>query len=85
MGAKEHVELARLEPSMNLFTLGRRRGARQERPGHASLREQGAGLIGILTRQHARRRHNAGLSSRIGRDGQRASGDGRLAGTDVAQ
>ena len=39
MGTKEHVELARLEPSMNLFTLGRRRGARQERPGHASLRE----------------------------------------------
>lgn len=38
-----------------------------------------------MARQHARRRHNAGLSTRIDRDGQRAGGDGRLAGTDVSQ
>ena len=85
MGTKEHVEHARLEPSMNLFTLGRRRGARQERPGHASLREQGAGLIGILTRQHARGRHDARLGAAIGRNRQCAGGNGGLTGTDVTQ
>ena len=85
VGSKEDVELARFQLRMDLLALGRRRGTRQERPGHASLGEQGAGLIGILARQHARRRHNAGLSARIGRDSQRAGGDGRLAGTDVAQ
>ena len=85
VGSKEDVERARFQLRMDLLALGRRRGTRQERPGHASLREQGAGLIGILARQHTRRRHNAGLSTRIGRDGQRAGGDGRLAGTDVAQ
>ena len=85
MRTKEHVELTRLEPRMNLFTLGSRRGARQERPGHASLREQGAGLIGILTRQHARGRHDAGLGAAIGRNCQRAGGNGGLTGTDVAQ
>ena len=85
MGTKEDVELARFQLRMDLLALGRRRGTRQERPGHTGLREQGAGLIGILARQHARRRHNAGLSARIGRDSQRAGGDGRLAGTDVAQ
>ena len=85
VGSKEDVELARFQLRMDLLALGRRRGTRQERPRHASLGEQGAGLIGILARQHARRRHNAGLGARIGRDSQRASGDGRLAGTDVAQ
>ena len=85
VSAKEDVELARFQLRMDPLALGRRRGTRQERPGHASLREQGAGLIGILARQHSRRRHNAGLSARIGRDSQRASGDGRLAGTDVAK
>ena len=85
MGTKEDVELARFQPGMDLLALGCRRGTRQERPGHAGLREQGAGLIGILARQHARRRHNAGLSARIGRDSQRAGGDGRLAGTNIAQ
>ena len=85
VGTKEDIELARFQLRMDLLALSRRRGTRQERPGHASLREQGAGLVGILARQHARRRHNAGLSSRIGRDSQRAGGDGCLAGTDVAQ
>ena len=85
MGTKEDVELARFQLRMDLLALGCRRGTRQERPGHAGLREQGAGLIGILARQHARRRHNAGLSARIGRDSQRAGGDGRLAGTNIAQ
>ena len=85
VGSKEDVELARFQLGMDLLALGRRRGTRQERPGHTGLREQGTGLIGILARQHARRRHNAGLSARIGRDSQRAGGDSRLAGTDVAQ
>ena len=85
VSAKEDVKLARFQLRMDLLALGRRRGTRQERPGHTSLREQGTGLIGILARQHARWRHNAGLGARIGRDSQRAGGDGRLAGTDVAQ
>ncbi len=85
VSAKEDVKLARFQLRMYPLALGRRRGTRQERPGHTSLREQGAGLIGILARQHARWRHNAGLGARIGRDSQRAGGDGRLAGTDVAQ
>ena len=85
VGAKEDVEFARFQLGMDPLALGRRRGARQERPGHASLREQGAGLIGILTRQHARGRHNAGLRAAIGSHSQRAGGNGGLASTDVAQ
>ena len=53
VGSKEYVELARFQLRMDLLALGRRRGTRQERPRHASLGEQGAGLIGILARQHA--------------------------------
>ena len=85
VGSKEDIELARFQLRMDLLALGCRRGTRQERPGHAGLREQGAGLIGILARQHARWRHNAGLGAAIGRNGQRAGGDGGLAGSDVAQ
>ena len=75
VGSKEDVELARFQLRMDLLALGRRRGTRQECPRHASLGEQGASLIGILARQHARRRHNAGLGARIGRDSQRADFD----------
>ena len=85
VGAKEDIELARFQLGMDPLALGRRRGARQERPGHASLQEQGAGLIGILTRQHARGRHNAGLRAAIGSHSQRAGGNGGLTGTDIAQ
>ena len=85
MGTKEHVKLARFQLHMDAFALRRRRGARQERPGHAGLREQRAGLIGILTSQHARRRHDAGLGAAIDGYGQRTGGNGCLTGTDVAQ
>ena len=85
MGAKEDIELAGLQLRMNVRALGRRRGARQERPGHTGLRKQRAGLIGILTRQHTRRRHDAGLRAAICRNRQRAGGNGGLAGTDIAQ
>ena len=77
MGAKEHVKLARFQLGMDALALCGRRGARQKRPGHAGLREQRAGLIGILARQHARGRHNTGLRA--------ASGNGGLTGTDIAQ
>ena len=46
---KEHVELTGLELSVDPLAPGRRCGSRQQRPGHASLREQRASLIGILT------------------------------------
>ena len=85
MGTKEHIELAGLELGMNLFALGRRCRTRQERPGHTGLREQGAGLIGILTCQHARGCHNAGLGAAIGSHGQRTGGNSGFTGTDVAQ
>ena len=85
VGAKEHVKLARFQLLMDTLALGRRRGTRQKRPGHASLREQRAGLIGILTRQHARGRHDTGLGAAIGRNRQRAGGNGRLTSTDIAQ
>ena len=85
MSAKEHVKLARFQLHMDALALRRRRGARQERPGYASLREQGAGLIGILTRQHARGRHDASLGAAIGRNRQCTGGNGGLTGTDVAQ
>ena len=70
---------------MDPLALGRRRSARQECPGHASLREQGASLVGILTCQNACRRHDTGLGARIRRNSKRASGNGRLAGADVSQ
>ena len=38
-----------------------------------------------MTRQYARGRHNAGLGAAIGRNRQRAGGNGGLTGTDVAQ
>ena len=85
VGSKEHVELARFQLGMDLLALGRRSGTRQKRPGHAGLREQRAGLIGILARQHARGRHNAGLRAAIGSHSQRAGGNGGLTGTDIAQ
>ena len=85
MGAKEHVKLARFQLGMDALALCGRRGARQKRPGHAGLREQRAGLIGILARQHARGRHNAGLRAAIGSHSQRAGGNGGLTGTDIAQ
>ena len=70
---------------MDAFALCGRRGTRQKRPRHAGLREQRAGLIGILARQHARGRHNAGLRTAIGSHSQRAGGNGGLTGTDIAQ
>ena len=82
---KEHVELTGLELSVDLFALSRRGGARQQCPRHTDLREQRASLVGILTCQHARRRHDTGLGAAIGSHGQRAGGNGRLAGADVAQ
>ena len=85
MGAKEHVKLARFQLGMDALALCGRRGARQKRPGHAGLREQRAGLIGILARQHARGRHNAGLRAAIGSHSQRAGGNSGLTGTDIAQ
>ena len=85
VGAKEHVKLARFQLHMDALALCGRRGTRQKRPGHASLREQRAGLIGILARQHARGRHNAGLRATIGSHSQRAGGNGGLTGTDIAQ
>ena len=85
MRTKEHVKLARFQLHMDALALPRRCGARQECPGYAGLREQRAGLIGILTSQHARRRHDAGLGAAIDGYGQRTGGNGRLAGTDVAQ
>ena len=85
MGAKEDVELARFQLGMDALALCGRRGARQKRPGHAGLREQRASLIGILARQNARGRHNAGLRAAIGSHCQRAGGNGGLTGTDIAQ
>ena len=85
MGAKEHVKLARFQLYMDALALCGRRGTRQKRPGHAGLREQRAGLIGILARQHARGRHNTGLRAAIGSHSQRAGGNGGLTGTDIAQ
>ena len=85
MGAKEHVKLARFQLCMDALALCGRRGTRQKRPGHAGLREQRAGLIGILARQHARGRHNTGLRAAIGSHSQRAGGNGGLTGTDIAQ
>ena len=85
MGAKEHVKLARFQLRMDALALCGRRGTRQKCPGHAGLREQRAGLIGILARQHARGRHNAGLRTAIGSHSQRAGGNGGLTGTDIAQ
>ena len=85
VGAKEHVKLARFQLCMDALALCGRRGTRQKCPGHAGLREQRAGLIGILARQHARGRHNAGLRAAIGSHSQRAGGNGGLTGTDIAQ
>ena len=82
---KEHVELTRLKLSMDPLPLDRRSGARQERPRHTGLREQGASLVGILTCQNACRCHDTGLGAAIGSHSQRAGGNGRLAGADVAQ
>lgn len=85
VGAKEDNELAGLQLLMDPLALGRRSGTRQQRPRYTGLREQGAGLIGILTRQHARGRHDTGTGAAIGRNRQRAGGNGGLAGTDIAQ
>ena len=85
MGAKEDIELAGLQLLMDPLALGRRSGTRQQRPRYTGLREQGAGLISILARQHARGRHNAGLRAAIGSHSQRAGGNGGLTGTDIAQ
>ena len=85
VGAKEHVKIARFQLCMDALALCGRRSTRQKRPGHAGLREQRASLIGILARQHARGRHNAGLGTAIGSHGQRAGGNGGLTGTDIAQ
>ena len=85
VGSKEDVELSRFQLCMDALALCGRRGTRQKRPRHAGLREQRAGLIGILTRQHARGRHNAGLCAAIGSHSQRAGGNGGLTGTDIAQ